>query len=79
MVSLNSELGKINWFDIIKTFVIIVGTTVFGSLIPIISTGQMPTKENFMLIGGTALAAGFTYLLKQFGTNSDGLPMVKEK
>jgi len=67
-----SSLWSLNWFDVVKTFIVIIGTSVFGSLIPIIQTGTIPTKPQLLLIGGTALAAGFTYLLKQLGTNEKG-------
>ena len=67
-----SNLGQLNWFDILKTFIILIGTTIMGSLIPIIQTGAWPTKEQLMLIGGTALGAGLTYLLKQLSTGSSG-------
>jgi hypothetical protein len=67
-----SSLWTLNWFDVFKTFIVIIGTSVFGSLIPIIQTGTIPNKPQLFLIGGTALAAGFTYLLKQLGTNEKG-------
>jgi hypothetical protein len=67
-----AKLWNLNWFDVGKSFIVIIGTSVFGSLIPIIQTGAIPTKSQLFLIGGTALAAGFIYLLKQRGTNENG-------
>ena len=41
-------------------------------LIPVITTGHFPEKEQISLIIGTAVGAGFTYLLKQVRTDSNG-------
>ncbi len=67
-----SKRGKINWFDGIKAFIMLIGTSVMGSLIPIISTGKFPEKEQLVLILGTAIGAGLTYLLKQLRTDENG-------
>jgi hypothetical protein len=67
-----SKHGKLNKFDLLKTMIIVIGTSIMGSLIPVITTGHFPEKEQISLIIGTAVGAGFTYLLKQVRTDSNG-------
>lgn len=73
-----SKLGKLNGFDFVKTVIIIIGSSILGSLVPILQTGQMPTRENLSLIFGVAISAGITYLMKQLGTNEKGELLKKE-
>jgi len=68
----HSKRGSINCYDVAKAFIVTIGTSVIGSLIPIVSTGHFPEKQQIALILGTAVGAGLTYLLKQLGTDEQG-------
>jgi len=67
-----SKKGSINFFDLVKSFIVTIGTTLIGSLVPVISTGSLPTHPQMTLIFGTAAGAGITYLMKQFATDGNG-------
>jgi len=75
----NSKVGKVNWFDVLKSLIVTSGTAVGTALIPIVSTGHFPNHEQITLIIGAAAAAGLTYLGKQLGTNSSGELLKKEQ
>lgn len=66
----NSKFLSLGVTDLIKGAVVAAGTAGGMILIPVIQNGQLPTKEQFLMAGGSAIAAGFSYLLKNLFTNS---------
>ncbi|MGL4959444.1 MAG: hypothetical protein ACRC49_10680, partial [Plesiomonas sp.] len=53
-----------------KGAIVAAGTAGGMILIPVIQNGQLPTKEQLLMAGGSAVAAGVSYLLKNLFTNS---------
>ncbi len=73
-----SKLFSINWFDFGKGLVVTIFTTFISSLITFLDTLQFPSIEDFKHILLAGIAAGSSYLLKNFFTNSQGKIAVKE-
>jgi hypothetical protein len=73
-----SKLFTINWHDLFKGLVVMVFTTFISSLITVLDTLQFPDAEGFRHIALAGLAAGSSYLLKNFFTNSQGQIAIKE-
>ena len=72
-----SKLFSINWFDLGKGLVVTIFTTFISSLISFLDTLQFPDTEAFKHIALAGLAAGSSYLLKNFFTNSEGKITIK--
>ena len=72
-----SKLFSINWFDLSKGLVVTIFTTFISSLISFLDTLQFPDTEAFKHIALAGLAAGLSYLLKNFFTNSEGKITIK--
>jgi hypothetical protein len=72
-----SKLFSINWFDLSKGLVVTIFTTFISSLISFLDTLQFPDTEAFKHIALAGLAAGSSYLLKNFFTNSEGKITIK--
>ena len=72
-----SKLFSINWFDFGKGLVVTIFTTFISSLITFLDTLQFPDTEAFKHIALAGLAAGSSYLLKNFFTNSEGKITIK--
>jgi len=65
-----SKFLSIGAMDLLKGAVVAAGTAGGMILIPVIQNGQLPTKEQLIVAGGSAIAAGVSYLLKNLFTNS---------
>ena len=72
-----SKIFSINWFDLSKGLVVTIFTTFISSLISFLDTLQFPDTEAFKHIALAGLAAGSSYLLKNFFTNSEGKITIK--
>jgi len=66
----NAKFLRLNWKDLVKGVVVAAGTAAGVILFPVIQSGAMPTKAQLLVAGGSALAAGGSYLLKNLFTNS---------
>lgn len=73
-----SKLFSLNWHDIIKGVIVTVFTTFISSLISVLDTLQFPDSEGFKKILLAGLAAGCSYFIKNFFTNSEGKMSLKE-
>jgi len=73
-----SKLFSINWFDLGKGLIVTVFTTFISSLISFLDTLQFPDIQDFRRILLAGVAAGLSYLLKNFFTNSQGKIFIKE-
>jgi hypothetical protein len=73
-----SKLFSLNWHDIIKSFVVTCITTFISSLIAVLDTLQFPDIDGWKHIALGGLAAGCSYLIKNFFTNSEGKISIKE-
>jgi len=69
---MNSKLGKLNWLDAAKGFIVAVGTAGISTLLTSLNAGHLPNGSEWTFIGIATLSAALSYLLKQLGTNSDG-------
>ena len=65
----NAKLWALSNRDLIKTGVMLVGSSIVSILI---NTLQNGTNIDWKVIGTTALVTALTYLLKQFSTDKDG-------
>lgn len=75
---MNSFFGKLNGYDLLKGFIVAIGTAVLTSLLPIIQTGALPDIATLKAIAISGVAAGIAYLLKNLFTNSNGEVAKKE-
>jgi len=66
----NAKLFSVNAKDLFKATIVAAGTGAGVVLYPIFQSGRIPTKADLMIAGGSALAAGISYLLKNMFTNS---------
>jgi len=73
-----SKLFSINWFDLGKGLIVTFFTTFISSLISFLDTLQFPDIQDFRRILLAGVAAGLSYLLKNFFTNSQGKIFIKE-
>lgn len=73
-----SSFGKINWYDILKGFLIAAGTVVLTGIASILQAGEFPEWSKLSGLLMTGLAAGVTYLVKNIFTNSDNVLAKKE-
>lgn len=73
-----SKLFSINWFDLGKGLIVTIFTTFISSLISFLDTLQLPNIQDFRHILLAGVAAGSSYLLKNFFTNSQGQIAIKE-
>jgi hypothetical protein len=73
-----SKLFSLNWHDIIKGFIVTAFTTFISSLVAVLDTLQFPDSEGLKHILLAGLAAGCSYFIKNFFTNSEGKMSLKE-
>lgn len=74
-----SNLGSLNFMDLLKGFIMVIVSALIAGVYQALQTGGITfTWAFFQPIVITAVVAGLAYLVKQLGTNSDGLPLVKE-
>lgn len=66
----NAKFLSLNAKDLIRGVIVAAGTAGGVILYPLISAGKVPTKADLMVAGGSAVAAGVSYLLKNLFTNS---------
>lgn len=73
-----SALGKLNWKDATKGFVVAVITAVITTVIPMMDKGVLPGIDNLKVAGISGLVAGLSYLIKNVLTNSQDKLLTKE-
>jgi len=73
-----SKLFSLNWHDISKGFIVTVFTTFISSLVAVLDTLQFPDADGLKRILLAGLAAGCSYFIKNFFTNSEGKMSLKE-
>jgi Flp pilus assembly pilin Flp len=61
---------QINWLDVGKGFLIAFGTVFLLGVVNVLETGTFPTLAELGALAVAGLAAGLTYVLKNFFTNS---------
>ena len=66
----NAKFLSLNVKDLIRGVIVAAGTAGGVILFPVIQSGKMPTSADLAIAGGSALAAGVSYLLKNLFTNS---------
>ena len=73
-----SRLFSLNWRDISKGFVVTTFTTFITLLLTVLDSFEFPDVQGVkrILLGG--LAAGCSYFIKNFFTNSEGKMSLKE-
>jgi hypothetical protein len=76
---MKSALFSINLKDVGKGALIAAGTTVLGTLYPMLQSGTLPTVAQLQTMGIAGVAAGVAYLTKNFFTNSDNQLLTAEK
>lgn len=78
-----SDLFKLNWSDIGKALLIIIGTPIVTSLLAAINGwalgGDFPTWTAMFGWLKIGIAAGITYLVKNYFTNSNNKLLTPEK
>lgn len=67
---MKSSFLNLDLKDVGRGVLIAVLTAVLGSVLPILESGQLPTMEVLRTIGIASVAAGLSYLLKNWLTNS---------
>lgn len=72
----NSKLFSVNAKDLFKGVFLAVITSVLTALLQMLT--QVPASVDFKAIALVAVTTIVGYLLKQFGSNSDGMPLTKE-
>ena len=75
---MNSKLFRLDSFDFIKGLLVSILTGGLTVLYGIFNSGGTPTETDYKAALGAGIAGGIAYLLKQFGTNSDGKIAKKE-
>lgn len=75
---MNSDLFKVNWWDIGKATLTVIAGSVITALYKIIETGAIPDWAGLKAILWVGLIAGLSSLLRRFLTNSDGSTVTKE-
>ena len=68
---MNSQIFKLDWKDIGKGVLIAFLTVVLGGVYTSLQAGAFPTLAQLGSLAMAGLAAGLSYLLKNFFTNSD--------
>jgi len=66
----NAKFLSLNVMDLLKGVIVAAGTGAGMILYPVLQSGKVPSKGDLMIAGGSALAAGISYLLKNMFTNS---------
>lgn len=72
MNRLQSDLYKINWYDIAKGFIVAFLAIFVSTVAVTINDGALPTVPELKAAAMAGFAAGVGYLLKNFLTNSQG-------
>ena len=78
MTTTKPPLGKVNIYDWLKGLLLTIFPAFIASLSITLGAGSLPTLAQVKIIGLTSLLAGAGYMLKQWGTNSDGKLLTKE-
>ncbi len=65
-----SKFLSLNVTDFIKGFIVAAGTVILPSIISLLQSGHIPAQTDLKMIGGAGLAAGLTYIVKNYLTNS---------
>jgi hypothetical protein len=73
-----SLFGKINWLDVLKGFIVAVGTVVLTGVYTALQSGTLPTLAQLETLGLAGLGAGLAYLLKNIFSNNAGVPLAKD-
>jgi hypothetical protein len=73
-----SKFLSLGTVDLLKGLLITVSGTVVASLITILNTGRLPNVVELKGIGIAALSVGFSYLVKNYFTNSQNKFAQKE-
>jgi ABC-type uncharacterized transport system permease subunit len=66
-----SKFFALNGRDLVKGVIVAVLASVVTALAAIIESGNLPTSEQWRSIAMMAIAAGLSYFLKNFLTNSE--------
>jgi hypothetical protein len=66
----NAKFLSLNAMDLLKGAIVAAGTGAGVILYPVLQSGKVPSKGDLMIAGGSAIAAGVSYLLKNLFTNS---------
>lgn len=72
----NSKLFTINTKDLFKGIFLAVITSVLTALLQMLTA--LPPSIDFKAIGVVAITTIIGYLIKQFSSNSNGMPLTKE-
>jgi hypothetical protein len=75
----NSNYLNLNWKDFGKGLVVAVITAFFTAVSLSVNSGHLPSVSDFKTAGLTAAVAGFSYLIKNFVSNSNGEPLKSEQ
>lgn len=75
---MQSKFFAINWLDVGKGFLIAFGTVFFAGIVVVLESGVFPTLAELGTLAVAGLAAGLTYVLKNFFTNSSNKLAEKE-
>lgn len=73
-----SNFFRLNWFDVLKSFLVAFLAALVTSLTASFESGALPTMPEFLLALKIALIAGVSYLIKNVFTNSDNEVLKKE-
>lgn len=74
-----SAIFKLNFKDLFKGFLVAAITVIVAGLYTTISDGSFPDWAELKTLGLAGLAAGVSYLLKNFFTNSSDEFATKER
>lgn len=70
-ISLPSRMYKLKLSDWLKGLLVAMGTVVFPAIISLLGSGNFPTVMQWKAIGIAAIAAGLTYVGKNFFTDEN--------
>ena len=75
---MKSKLFWVNAKDVVRSLLLAVLTAAGTTLLQIVNTGLLPDRAGWKTVGISAGAAGLSYIIKNFLTNSNDQFLKKE-
>lgn len=72
-----SAFLSLNWRDVLKGFIVAAISAAVTGIAQTFQAGAIPTLEQLKTAGLVGVAAGFSYLIKNFFTAPSGTPPAK--
>ena len=69
---------NLNWMDVLKGFILAFLTVLLTTVVQTLNVGAIPDWATFQTDLLMALGAGVAYLIKNFFSNSGGVPLKPE-